>query len=359
MYFSAKFIRMRKTTYLLLLFILTFISCGKKTDFTLKGNIGGLNSDTLLVYYQLPHYKLDTIYATNGSFNYTIHPDTFTIFSLILDSLDAYPIYADKGETVEISGSIDSLIVKGKGENEKQAQIIACLKNASEGSIYNKVDSIIEANPFSFTNLYLMEKYYAQDTLPKHRKMKELIDGMGGVIKDTPYMMNLLAMVEDLNNHENNRSLYTFVNKDREGKNLNWTSIKDKYILLDFWASWDAESVEAQDSLVPVLKALKKEKFVIVSVSLDVDKEAWLQASERDTTQWKQVCDFSGWNNKLVKEQDIRTLPTNILLDKNKRIIERDICGKALIDKVKQLIKQDEEREKARKEAEKKRKKKK
>ena len=68
--------------------------------------------------------------------------------------------------------------------------------------------------------------------------------------------------------------------------------MKDKYILLDFWASWDKASMAAQDSLVNVQKALKKEKFLIVSLSLDLDKKEWLKACDKDTTRWKQVCDF-------------------------------------------------------------------
>ena len=87
-----------------------------------------------------------------------------------------------------------------------------------------------------------------------------------------------------------------------------------------------------------------------------MDKEAWLKASDRDTTQWRQICDFKGWNNPIIKSQHIQTLPANLLLDKNKRIIGRNIRGTELIEKVKQLIQNDKEREK--KEAERKRKKK-
>ena len=347
---------MKKATYLLIISILTLISCSKNTDFTLQGNIEGLKSDTLLVYYQLPEYKLDTIFTDNGKFNYTISPDTFTIFSLVFDSLDTYPIYADKGETVEISGCVDSLEIKGTGENEKLRKILASFKDVRKDSLYIRVDSILQKETSSFTSIYLMEKYYANDTLPNLQKMKELISSLNGIIRDTPYMMELLAKVENLTKNKNNRNIYSLQNQDRNGKDIKWTDIKQKYILIDFWASWNKESMEAQDSLIPVLKALKKKKFQIVSISLDLNKDAWLKASDRDTTQWLQVCDFTGWNNKLVKEQNINTLPYNILLDPNKRIIERNIRGKALIDKINELIKQDEEKEKERKEAERKRK---
>ncbi len=73
---------------------------------------------------------------------------------------------------------------------------------------------------------------------------------------------------------------------------------------------------------------------------------------QRDTTQWKQVCDFKGWNNSIVKQQGITRIPANILIGPDKRVITQDIRGKELIDKVRQLTEQDKEKEKAAKEAE-------
>lgn len=347
---------MKKTAYLILVLILSFISCGKNTHFTLNGQIKDLSSDTILVYYQLPDFKFDTIIAQNGSFNYTFTPDTFTIFTLIFDSINTYPIYADKGEKVELSGSKDELSVIGTKDNQKIADYISLFKNTSKDSIKIKVDSIIESNGHSYTNIYLLDKYYVHDSVPNYSKIEELINKMSGTIKDTPYMMNLQAKLETLTKKNDHRNIYTFQNKDKKGKAFHLNTIKDKYILIDFWASWNEKSKEAQDSLVPVLKALKKEKFVIISVSLDLEKDAWLKAADRDTTQWIQVCDFTGWNNKLIKDQSIHTLPSNFLLDKNKRIIASDIRGKDLIEKVESLIEQDEAREKAKKEAARKRK---
>ena len=127
----------------------------------------------------------------------------------------------------------------------------------------------------------------------------------------------------------------------------------DKPVLLDFWASWNKESIATQDSLVSVQKALKKDKFVIISLSLDLDKKEWMEKIiQRDTTQWKQVCDFKGWNNSIVKQQGITRIPANILIGPDKRVITQDIRGKELIDKVRQLTEQDKEKEKAAKEAE-------
>ena len=73
----------------------------------------------------------------------------------------------------------------------------------------------------------------------------------------------------------------------------------------------------------------------------------WHQ-SNRDTTQWNQICDFNGWNSPIITEQNIHKLPANLLLDKNKRVIAHNIRGQELINKVKELIKKDKEKEKER-----------
>ena len=340
---------MRKITYLLLAFFCLMTSCSKENNkFILKGEISGLSSDTLLVYYQLPEFKLDTIFSQKGIFEYVIEPDTTTIFSLIFNAEESLPIFAEKGQSVQVKGSTADLKIQGKGDNQLMNDILSLLKETPEQKVKHIVDSLIQTNNNSFTNLYLIDKYYIKDSLPNYRDLEKLIESQSGIIKDTPYLMTLSPIIEDLNNNRL-QNVHTLNGKDRKGQDFRWGNIRDRYTLIEFWASWHPQSMAEQDSLQNVIKALKKEKFLICSVSLDLDKEAWLKASDRDTTQWKQICDFKGWNNPLVKGQNIHELPSNILLDKNKRIIARNIRGKELIEKVKELIQKDKDRELERK----------
>ncbi|MBR4846755.1 MAG: DUF4369 domain-containing protein [Phascolarctobacterium sp.] len=340
---------MKKNIYLLLALLTLIASCSdKKNDFTLKGKISGLSSDTLLVYYQVPEYKLDTIFCKNGVFEYNLEPDTTTMFSLIFNVAESLPIFAEKGQTVLLTGSIQEPEIQGQGDNQLMNKILALLRNTPERKIEHVVDSLMQANKQSFTNIYLFEKYYSSAQEPNYKHMEKLVNSLSGNIKDSPYFMLLQPKLEDLSDNNKTQNIHSLIGKDRQGKDFKWGEIRDKYILLDFWASWNPQSIAEQDSLVSVIKALKKEKFQICSISLDLDKEAWLKASDRDTTQWKQICDFKGWNQPLVKSQNIQSLPSNLLLDKNKRIIARDIRGKELTDKVKELIQKDKEREKER-----------
>lgn len=335
---------MNKYIYLILSFLLIGCTNGNQ-EFTLKGKIQGLESDTILAVYQLPEYKLDTITTIEGEFKYTFTPDTFTVFTLIFNKTKEYPIFANKGEKVEIEGNINDLKVKGKGENKLFTQITQVLENTPASTIKDKVDAIIQKNNHSFTNLFLIDKYFVQDSLTSYNKIEELINSQIGIIKDTPYMTDLQNKLKN----QKLQSVYALNNKDRNGENFKWNTIKNKYVLIDFWASWHPQSLIEQDSLQRVVKDLHKENFTIVSISLDYDKEAWLKASDRDTTQWVQLCDFKGWENTLIKDQGITNLPSNLLLNKDKRIIDSDIRGQELIDKIKQLLKEDKEREKRKK----------
>lgn len=324
-------------------FAILFCGCAEnKQEFTLKGKLQGLNSDTIIAFYQMPDYKLDTIVAIDEEFKYTFTPDTFTIFTLFLKNGNELPVFADKGQTVEIKGTVNEPILMGTGENKQLTQILDYLKGLPQHVVKQKVDSIIRTNNQSYTNLYLIDRYFVKDSLSDNQTIADLISSQFGFIKDTPYMNDLQKRLKT----QRSKHINSLNNKDKSGKTFKWSTLKGKYILVDFWASWNPQSVAEQDSLERVIKALRKEDFVIVSISLDYDKESWLKAADRDTTQWVQLCDFKGWKNTTVEEQHIQSLPSNILLNPNKNIIDRDIRGQELIDKIKQLTKEKKNKKK-------------
>lgn len=82
----------------------------------------------------------------------------------------------------------------------------------------------------------------------------------------------------------------------------------------------------------------------MLGISLDIDREAWETAIKKDTLSWDQVCDFTGLSSETAKQYAILTLPTNILLSPTGKILARDIQGKALTGKLKELLKTEEKK---------------
>lgn len=348
-YFSGKFRIMKKIPFLLTILLLGLASsCSQKTDFTLEGKIDNLPSDTLLVYYQVPQYKLDTLVCQNGKFTYTIHPDTFTVFSLLLENQELLPVYAEKGQTVKINRENNILTIQGEGENKLLAQILDLLKELPNEAIKAKVDSLIQTNPHSFTNIYLIDKYYTRNALANFSDLEPLVQKLHGIIKDTPYMTQLQSKIEALKNPQKNQSILSLQGIDKNGESIKWNEIRNKHILLNFWASWHAQSLSERDSLKTILADIKKDiakdDFIIYNISLDMDKDEWLKACDEETEQWKHLCDFKGWNNFVLRNQNIHQLPYNILLSPTKRILERNTPWNELAEKLKQHVNSQKEK---------------
>lgn len=335
------------STWILLVLVL-FSSCKKKT-FTLEGQLNALSTDTLLVYYIEPSFSLDTIILKNGKFKYKIQPDTLTVFQILWHNQEMIPIFADKGQKVKIKGDNHTITIKGRDENKLMNEILTALNQSKEKDTKAFVDSIIREHPRSFTNLYLLDKYYVRDSVIDINRLKALIGRLSGNIQDTRYVSNLKKRLDQAT-MKNNSYINIFNMPDRNGKTVGLAQMRDKYILLSFWASWNPESIAYQDTLASAVKALKKEKFVAMSISLDMNKEAWLNAiSNRDTTQWLQACDFKAWQGNIITQTGLVDIPKNYLLDKNRRVLIEDINGDSLVHKVKDLIKQDQEKEKEQK----------
>ena len=112
-------------------------------------------------------------------------------------------------------------------------------------------------------------------------------------------------------------------------------------MLLVFWASW-ADSIaskRANNEIKAIYNQYKNnEYFVLLGISLDLDKERWLQAIENDTLEWKQVADLSGMSAEVVDQYAVKRVPWNVLIGSEGRIAAKNIWGQELTDKVDEQI---------------------
>jgi thiol-disulfide isomerase/thioredoxin len=126
---------------------------------------------------------------------------------------------------------------------------------------------------------------------------------------------------------------------DAMGKKLPLSSLRGKYVLIDFWASWCGPCRMENPNVVRVYNAYKDKGFTIYSVSLDNSKDNWLAAIQKDGLTWpNHVSDLKGWGSEGAALYSVRGIPATFLIDKNGVIIAKNLRGYALEKKLSELI---------------------
>ena len=126
---------------------------------------------------------------------------------------------------------------------------------------------------------------------------------------------------------------------DVNGKIIKLSSLKGKVVLIDFWASWCRPCRAENPNVVRLYKKYKNKNFTIFSISLDQDKNKWIDAINQDKLSWpNHVSELSGWRSTSATKYGVSSIPKTFLIDKNGIIIGYDLRGEALENKLSELL---------------------
>jgi peroxiredoxin len=131
-----------------------------------------------------------------------------------------------------------------------------------------------------------------------------------------------------------------FTQNDTSGTPVTLSSLRGKYLLVDFWASWCGPCRVENPNVVKAYNQYKEKGFQILSISLDQPgaKEKWMKAIHDDGLTWTHVSDLQFWNNAVAKLYGIQAIPQNLLLDPNGKIIAKNLRGDALTQKLSEVL---------------------
>jgi len=128
-----------------------------------------------------------------------------------------------------------------------------------------------------------------------------------------------------------------FVSSRPDGSQLSLSDLKGNYILLHFWAGWSSLSREENPRLNEIWNLKGDFPFKILQVSLDGDRERWIQAIDEDRLRWDQVSDLERWESAIANLYSVDKIPSNYLIDPGGKIIAVDLFGGELMEKFKYL----------------------
>jgi peroxiredoxin len=342
---------MKKILLTLLLFNFSLLGLFAQNELTIKGVLTN-NQGFDKVYLEdiIRQTDLDSaIIDESGNFNFksNIEKSDFYKFRfsqeyyllLVLNPGEKIEIEVDLANMYEpkISGSkntelVYSTFTKMKEFDEKQKQLVDQIEK--EKTDY--IRTFILNNLNSLSSLFFIESLSMEEDKDVYQKLDEALYKL--------YPDNY--MVKNLHDKVKSVSLLAIGSEAPEidlpgvdGKNIKLSSLRGKYVLIDFWAAWCGPCRRESPNMVEVYKKYNKKGFEIYSVSLDKSKDAWTAAIEKDKLgAWAHVSDLKYWNSVAAKEYGVDGIPFTVLLDKEGKIIEKGLRGERLKEKLAELF---------------------
>jgi peroxiredoxin len=123
-----------------------------------------------------------------------------------------------------------------------------------------------------------------------------------------------------------------------DGTTLALSSLRGKYVLIDFWASWCGPCLAEVPNVKAIYDKYHDRGFEIFGVSLDDKSDKWTAAIERHGLNWLHVSSLKGWECPVAARYNVTGIPKMYLLDKEGRVIAIDLRGEALRERVASLF---------------------
>ena len=241
-----------------------------------------------------------------------------------------YPNVKYMLELLAISKEMEAKVRKWNQEiqvDQKQEKRIQAEFTQAQAASTAKIKALI---PLMGSHLVAL---WATNFLPAEKEMASLVDIADRLGKARPNHPQVQQFVNNLQRLQgvNEGAMAPEINlATPAGPTLALSSLRGKYVLIDFWASWCGPCRRENPNVVKTYATYKDKGFEIFGVSLDQNREAWLKAIEADKLVWKHVSDLQYWNSAGAQAYQVNSIPQTFLVNPEGRIIAKGLRGAAL-----------------------------
>ncbi len=347
-------------------------SCDGESEFNIKiqGDVVGI-ADRNIVLEAVQPTTVDTVglfeIDEQGHFEIELDGAKNGFYRLIFDSNNIIYLYLKDGDVVSIdakypevprhysiSGSDDCSLLQSMNvrlieSSDKLNELKKLVKEASLIPDYN-MDSLWNATNDTARRLYDADKKYLMGFINSNKKSPVIFMALYQYIGTSPILMldqdldvfkQVLQDLKDNNpelphanyleseitkqEQKNTHDSRDYVNlnigveapdfslPNEKGERITLSRFLGSKVILCFWSSWNKPSVE---SLAQISKLAKLDNLKIVLVSVDTNKDKWLDAvSINKLNDFVNLCDFKSWEGAVTKIYAVKSVPSFVVVD--------------------------------------------
>lgn len=355
--------------------LLASCSGDKKTSsFELKGTLTDTKGETIYLE-KLTNPQPITIDSTvideNGNFEFTNYTPKIGFYRIKTSAQNFAMLVLDSTDKVKVTGSVKDLGNSYKVEGSPETKLflefneIAKKNKVQLDSLNQAFQGIVEENNLSKNTVAIdslsitFQKPYDAITLPQNKILSKkiiensssysslmAIQGMDpekyadvyrvldkGLYAKYPLDANVVmfhGIVSKMIATTQGQEAPEINQPSPDGTNIALSSLKGKIVLVDFWASWCGPCIKEMPNVVKAYAKYKDKGFEIYGVSLDAEKERWVNAIKKEGMTWPQVSDLKQWDCQPAKQYGVTSIPATFLLDKEGKIIAKNLRGEEL-----------------------------
>jgi len=359
------------------------VSCGNKKlngAFELKGTLSNSNGETIYLEKlssAQPVIVDSAVVNDKGEFDFLQYQPKIGFYRIKLNQQNFAMLVLDSADKVNVTADIKDLANTYKTEGSPETKLfleyqeIAKQRDIRLDSLNKAFQMLMEENKMdnkrmdSISNLF--RGPYEAIVNPSNEILGEKIKQNANMYASIMAIQSLetdkfvdvykaldAGLISKFPNDKNVRMFHDVVSKilsstigqeapeinlpSVDGKEMKLSSLRGKIVLIDFWASWCGPCRKEMPNVVKAYAKFKTKGFEIFGVSLDDNKDRWVEAIAKDGITWPQVSDLKKWDGDVVRNYNITGIPFTVLLDKEGKIIAKNLRGEELEKKLAEVL---------------------